>query len=97
MKGLTHVRCILVIGAGQAGFATGYYLKQTGLSFLIMDAADEIFSFPLTGCTLFMILFVEDRSEITINNFLEYYVLDYMKGKTCRRLRFASQTAEDLV
>lgn len=28
---------VLVIGAGQAGLAMGYYLKQTKLSFLILD------------------------------------------------------------
>ena len=33
---------VLVIGAGQAGLTVGYYLKQTGLRFLIADAADQI-------------------------------------------------------
>jgi putative flavoprotein involved in K+ transport len=33
---------ILVIGAGQAGLAMGYYLKQTKLSFLILDKGSAI-------------------------------------------------------
>lgn len=33
---------VLVIGAGQAGLAAGYYLKQTGLHFMILDAAPSI-------------------------------------------------------
>ncbi|MEH7177836.1 flavin-containing monooxygenase [Neobacillus vireti] len=33
---------VLVIGAGQAGLAMGYYLKQTNLSFLIVDKGSEI-------------------------------------------------------
>jgi putative flavoprotein involved in K+ transport len=31
----------IVIGAGQAGLAAGYYLQQAGLSFLILEASDE--------------------------------------------------------
>lgn len=31
----------LVIGAGQAGLAAGYYLQQAGLSFLILEAGDQ--------------------------------------------------------
>ncbi|MDN8593108.1 NAD(P)-binding domain-containing protein [Paenibacillus sp. 11B] len=33
---------VLVIGAGQAGLAAGYYLKQTGLNFMILDATSSI-------------------------------------------------------
>ncbi|WP_349655117.1 NAD(P)-binding domain-containing protein [Neobacillus sp. YX16] len=33
---------VLVIGAGQAGLAIGYYLKQTKLSFLILDKGSAI-------------------------------------------------------
>lgn len=33
---------VLVIGAGQAGLAMGYYLKQTKLSFLILDKGSAI-------------------------------------------------------
>lgn len=33
---------VLVIGAGQAGLTVGYYLKQAGLRFLIVDAADQV-------------------------------------------------------
>ncbi|MGP3788434.1 flavin-containing monooxygenase [Paenibacillus sp. 1A_MP2] len=33
---------VLVIGAGQAGLAAGYYLKQTGLNFMILDSASSI-------------------------------------------------------
>ena len=31
----------IVIGAGQAGLATGYYLQRAGLRFLILEAGDE--------------------------------------------------------
>lgn len=31
----------IVIGAGQAGLAAGYYLQQAGLHFLILEAGDE--------------------------------------------------------
>jgi putative flavoprotein involved in K+ transport len=31
----------IVIGAGQAGLATGYHLQQAGLSFLILEAGDQ--------------------------------------------------------
>lgn len=33
---------VIVIGAGQAGLSMGYYLKQTNLSFIILDKAKEI-------------------------------------------------------
>lgn len=33
---------VVVIGAGQAGLAVGYYLKRHGLDFVIVDAAAEI-------------------------------------------------------
>jgi putative flavoprotein involved in K+ transport len=33
---------VLVIGAGQAGLAMGYYLKQAKLSFLILDKGSAI-------------------------------------------------------
>jgi putative flavoprotein involved in K+ transport len=32
----------IIIGAGQAGLATGYYLKQQGRSFVILDANERI-------------------------------------------------------
>ena len=32
----------LVIGGGQAGLATGYYLAKRGLPFLILDASNRI-------------------------------------------------------
>ena len=35
---------VLVVGAGQAGLTIGYYLKQAGLRFLIVDAADSVAS-----------------------------------------------------
>jgi putative flavoprotein involved in K+ transport len=33
---------VIVIGAGQAGLATGYYLAQRGINFVILDAGSEI-------------------------------------------------------
>ncbi len=33
---------VLVIGAGQAGLTLGYYLRQAGVRFLIVDAADQV-------------------------------------------------------
>jgi putative flavoprotein involved in K+ transport len=33
---------VLVIGAGQTGLTVGYYLRQAGLRFLILDAADQV-------------------------------------------------------
>ena len=32
----------IVVGAGQAGLAAGYYLKRAGLDFTILDANEEI-------------------------------------------------------
>ena len=32
----------VVIGAGQAGLATGYHLKRTGVPFVILDACDRV-------------------------------------------------------
>lgn len=34
----TNIRDVVVIGGGQAGLAAGYYLRRTGLSFVILDA-----------------------------------------------------------
>ena len=37
----------IVIGAGQAGLAAGYYLQQSGLDFLILEASqDPVGSWP---------------------------------------------------
>ena len=33
---------VIVIGAGQAGLSTGYFLLKTGLSFLILDAGNRV-------------------------------------------------------
>jgi putative flavoprotein involved in K+ transport len=33
---------VIVIGAGQAGLATGYYLAQHGINFVILDAGSEV-------------------------------------------------------
>lgn len=33
---------VVIVGAGQAGIATGFYLKQTGLSFMLIDSNKEI-------------------------------------------------------
>ncbi|MDX1381778.1 MAG: FAD-dependent oxidoreductase, partial [Xanthomonadales bacterium] len=32
----------VVVGAGQAGLAAGYYLRKAGLKFILVDAAQEI-------------------------------------------------------
>lgn len=32
---------VVVIGGGQSGLAVGYYLRRTGLSFVILDAQSE--------------------------------------------------------
>ncbi|MBP7693353.1 MAG: hypothetical protein KA764_15630, partial [Anaerolineales bacterium] len=39
---VTPVLDVLVIGAGQAGLAAGYYLRQTWLSWLITDGQRQI-------------------------------------------------------
>jgi len=33
---------ILVIGAGQAGLTVGYFLKQGGIPFVLLDAHERI-------------------------------------------------------
>ncbi|MEK4023126.1 flavin-containing monooxygenase [Sporosarcina sp. FSL W7-1283] len=33
---------VIIVGAGQAGIAMGYYLKQEGLSFLLIDSKERI-------------------------------------------------------
>src|SRR5262245_29335415 len=33
---------VIVIGGGQAGLSVGYYLKKSGLRFLILDAAERV-------------------------------------------------------
>ena len=33
---------VVVVGAGQAGIAMGYYLKQEGLSFVLLDSNDRV-------------------------------------------------------
>ncbi|MFG1732507.1 flavin-containing monooxygenase [Paenibacillus sp. 843] len=38
---MNHVLDVLVIGGGQSGLASGYHLKQRGLSFLILEASGE--------------------------------------------------------
>jgi putative flavoprotein involved in K+ transport len=42
MKNKTMSYDTIVIGGGQAGLATGYYLKQQGLDFAILDANERI-------------------------------------------------------
>lgn len=32
---------VVVVGGGQAGLAVGYYLRRTGLSFVVLDAQRE--------------------------------------------------------
>ncbi|EJR65009.1 hypothetical protein IIO_01649 [Bacillus cereus VD115] len=33
---------VIIVGAGQAGLAIGYYLKQAGYSFLLLEAGDRV-------------------------------------------------------
>lgn len=33
---------VIVVGAGQAGLAMGYYLKKAGVSFLLVDAHSKV-------------------------------------------------------
>ncbi|NBI28100.1 flavin-containing monooxygenase [Chengkuizengella marina] len=40
--GESHKLDVIVIGAGQAGLAVGYYLKQSNLSFLLLDQSAQI-------------------------------------------------------
>ena len=42
MATTTSVLDVLVIGAGQAGLALGYQLKQTGQAFMLVDKYDRI-------------------------------------------------------
>ena len=35
-----RTRTVVVVGAGQAGLATGYFLRRTGLSFMLLDAEE---------------------------------------------------------
>jgi len=37
-----RMKDIIIVGAGQAGLAMGYYLKQTGYSFLLLEAGNRI-------------------------------------------------------
>ncbi|MFX3637375.1 MAG: flavin-containing monooxygenase [Candidatus Pristimantibacillus sp.] len=39
---MTIVTDVLVIGGGQAGLATGYYLAQAGIDFIILDSGSRI-------------------------------------------------------
>lgn len=41
MKSEGNIYDVLVIGAGQAGLAAGYYLQQTGLRYAILDAQTQ--------------------------------------------------------
>jgi putative flavoprotein involved in K+ transport len=42
MSNATFSYDTIVIGGGQAGLATGYYLKQQGRDFVILDANERI-------------------------------------------------------
>lgn len=42
MKTLTHKYDTIIIGGGQAGLAAGYYLKQQGQNFMILEANKRI-------------------------------------------------------
>ena len=41
-NGSPHHFDVVVVGAGQAGLATGYFLSEQGRSFVILDAADSL-------------------------------------------------------
>ncbi len=36
---MARLRDIVIIGGGQMGLSLGYYLRRTGMDFLILDAA----------------------------------------------------------
>ena len=40
MTGLARMADVVVIGAGQAGLATGYHLRRAGVDFVILDAQE---------------------------------------------------------
>lgn len=42
MSNMTHSYETIIIGGGQAGLATGYYLRQQGHDFVILDAGQRI-------------------------------------------------------
>jgi putative flavoprotein involved in K+ transport len=42
MNDITHSYETIIIGGGQAGLATGYYLKQQGRDFVILDGSERI-------------------------------------------------------
>lgn len=42
MNDTTHSYEIIVIGGGQAGLATGYYLQERGANFIILDGGEQI-------------------------------------------------------
>lgn len=39
---MTHIVSTIIVGGGQAGLALGYYLKQQGRDFLILDASTRV-------------------------------------------------------
>ena len=47
---------VLVIGAGQAGLAAGYYLQQSWLTFLIVDAASSMGNLGVNGTIPYIFL-----------------------------------------
>ena len=49
-KGMERIETV-VIGAGQAGLSTGYYLKEAGRSFVIVDAHERVGDSWLSGMT----------------------------------------------
>jgi cation diffusion facilitator CzcD-associated flavoprotein CzcO len=41
MEELVHMADVVIIGGGQSGLAVGYYLRRTGLSFVILDEQEQ--------------------------------------------------------
>lgn len=42
MSNMTHSYETIIIGGGQTGLATGYYLKQQGQDFVILDGRERM-------------------------------------------------------
>ncbi|GEM45578.1 flavin-containing monooxygenase [Deinococcus cellulosilyticus] len=94
----------LIIGAGQAGLATAYHLKKTGLEYLLLEAADrpqgswptyyqslKLFS-PAGFSSLPGLLFPGDKRRCPGRDEVSQYLQDYAK-----HFQFPIQTGSKVV